>query len=338
MNFQDLLEKLFVETGYPDTGNSRPDYLLQQYKDALNVAQDEICATCAPSLEHLIQESTLNVVANTSDYLLGDWCQRPLSLWTEDVMAHKINFRRPKAADRDGSRNTILVPYTFGPYMVTLLPRTSTPALSGASGSSTGASVTNGSTAVTFGSSGPVLTSDLVGRMLKLNGESEDYKITAITDHGCTTDRPVIARMRGAGSTNIGADYTNVRWEIGPVGRFMVRFLPKPTASSTVFFRYMAYPRKMIEPSDTPQMQEDMHHLIWKGAMRAIGATKQNQTMYQMYTNEFAASVQLLKASDIDDDDSADGPNSEWLMDNVQRGVLPGTYSRFGAGQGGWYY
>ncbi len=340
MNFQDLLEKLFIETGSPDTGASRPDYLLQQYKDALNTSQDEICATCAPSLEHLIREDSIQVVGGTSDYMLGDWCQRPLSMYTKDVLAHKILFRRPKAADRDGSRNTVLVPYTFGPYMVTLLPRTKTPFLSGAAGSGTGIAITEGATTAVIGGSNAVLTSAVVGRMLRVNGEAEDYQI--ISQNGVRTmtlDRPVISRMRGSGTSNVGTGYAaaTARWEISPVGRFAVQFLPTPIQATTVYFRYMAYPRKLVEPSDTPELQEDMHHLLWKGAMRAIGATKQNDAMYQMYTAEFASAIGLLKASDIDDDDSFDGPDRPWLGDEVQRGIMPGVYSRSGGGNAGYW-
>lgn len=339
MNLQDLMEKLFIETGHPDTGSDRPDYLFQQYKDCLNTAQDEIAATCAPSMEHLIRETTLSIIGGTQDYMLGDWVQRPLSMWTQDIFAHKVRFRRPGTADRDGSRNTVLVPYVLGPYMCSLLPRTNVPALSGAAGSSTGATATEGALTVVFGASNAVLTAAVVGRMLRLNGESADYLITAQDgSHTVTVDRPIVSRVRGLGVSNLGPGYaaTTCRWEIGPVGRFQLRFLPTPKDSSTLFLRYMAYPRKLIHLSDTPELQEDMHYLIWKGALRAVSATKQNDPMYQMYTNEYATAIALLKASDIDDTDSSDGPHVEMLGDDVPLGVVPGTYSRFGGGRFGY--
>lgn len=335
MNYQDLIEKLFIETGYPDTGNTRFDYMLQKYKDALNAAQDEIASTCAPFLDHLVREDTLSVVANTQDYLLGDWVQRPLSMWTDDCFAHKVKFRRPSIADRDGSRNTVLVPYVFGPFQLTLLPRTTMAALGNIAGSTTGAQASEGAQTIVVGTGNANFTSAVIGRMLRLNGEAEDYKITAQNGaNTLTVDRPIRSRMRGTGTTNIGAGYAaaTCSWTIGPPGRFMIRFLPKPTSASTVKFRYMAYPRKLIETSDVSEIQEDLHHLIWKGALRAIGATKQNQDMYQMYAKEYGEALAVLKASDMDDEDSSEGPWCEVLGDDAPVGRIPGTYSRFGGG------
>lgn len=338
MNFQDLQEKLFYETGHPDTGADRPDYLVQQYRDALNTAQDEIAATCAPSMDHLIREAALAIVSGTQDYLLGDWVQRPLSMWTEDQFAHKVRFRKALSADRDGLRNTVLVPYVLGPYEVVLLPRTNAAALSNGQGVNNGATATEGGAQIGIGSNNAVLTSAVVGRMVRLNGEAADYKIVSVNSRTITIDRPIVSRIRGLGTTNVGAGYAEntTRWEIGPVGRFQVRFLPMPNMASNVKFRYMAYPRKMLSASDTPELQEDMHHLLWKGAMRALGATKQNAAMYQQYTQEFADAISLLKASDMDDVDSNDGPHCEMLGDNIPVGVLPGTYSRYGGGRYGY--
>ncbi len=171
--------------------------------------------------------------------------------------------------------------------------------------------------------------------MLRLNGESEDYKIVSHdSSHTLTLDKPIRSRMRGLTTTGYGAGYSGVRWEIGPVGRFALRFLPPPNASLTAYVRYMAYPRKLIQDSDTPELQDDMHHLLWKGALRLVGASKQNDSMYQTYTQEYSAAVSELKMSDQDDVSSDDGPMVERLGDERPVGWQPGLYIRGVGGYG----
>lgn len=338
MNLSDLMDKVFVETGYPDPTADKPDYIWQRAKDAVNTAQDEVANTGAPSLEFLTRETTVNVLAGVADYGISDGCQRPLSMWTEGPFASHIKFRKALSADRDGSRNSLLVPLQYGPYQVVLLPRTSAAFLSNKAGATTGVAIAEGALTAVFGSANAILTSAVVGRMLRVNGEAEDYYITAQDgSHTATLDRPVISRVRGAGVSHQGTGYlaANTRWEIGPVGRFQFRFLPAVNAPFTANVRYMAYPRKLIEPSDTPELQEDMHSLLWKGALRAIGATKQNADMYQTYSKEFSDGIAELKASDIDDYSSNDTARVVRLGDERARVRVPGFYSR---SHGSGYY
>lgn len=336
MNLGDLMEKVFIETGSPDPSSDRPDYVWQRNKDAINTAMDELAATCAPSLQFLTRETTITVLAGQSDYPINDWCQRPLSMWVEGPFATQIEFRKALSADRDGSRNSLLVPLQFGPYQVALLPRTTIPALSNVPGATTGAAATEGTPTVVIGSANAVLTADAVGRMICLNGDAEDYRITAQASRTITVDRAIRSRISGLGVSHVGAGYANTAtcWEIGPSGRFMLRFLPAPNAPFTAFVRYMAYPRRMVNLTEKPELQSDMHHLLWKGALRAIGATKQNDAMYQMYTKEFADALANLKASDIDDYSSPDTARVVRLGDERMRARVPGLYSRNG---GGWY-
>ncbi len=323
MNLQNLLDTIYTIMGYPDTSSSRSDFRFQQCRDLLNTIQNEISATMSPSLYSLIRETTLTVTAGTTDYLINDWCQHPLSM-LESVYGNRINLRRMLSADCDGSRN----PNLQGSNTLNMaveIPRTTDAAYSGAAGSTTGATAAEDATTVTFGAS-IALGTDVVGRMLKLNGENNDYKIltrpTAVT---VTIDKPIVSRVRSTGTSNIGAGYAaaSCKWEIGPKGRFKIRFLPSVGNSPTI--RYMAYPRKLVGLTDEPELQEDMHDLLWQGAVMKLGASKQNETMYQMYANEYKNAIELLKKSDEDEVASEDGPRVERLNDWIPVGIARGT-------------
>lgn len=329
MNFAGLQDRVFKCIGLPDTTADRTDAIVMSVQDAINETMEEIAATCHPSLNNLTRVGTLTVVSGTGDYLLNDWAQRLLSIYTEGPYAHQINVRRPAAVDRDGSRGTYYVVGQLGPYQLVQLPRTlKADGVYGAAGSSTGASVAEDGTAVTFGSGGTVLTSDLVGKMICFNGESADYQITAVGgSHACTVDRPVKARFSGLGTAR-GVGYTNKSWQISPQGRYKLRFLPLPTNASTVYYRYMAYPRRLLQDDDQPELQTELHHLLWKGAMRSMTLTKQNADAWQMYTKEFNDAIEMLRKSDDDDYAANEVPQVESLYDNQMTPRQPGEYRR----------
>ncbi len=87
----------------------------------------------------------------------------------------------------------------------------------------------------------------------------------------------------------------------------------------------MAYPRKLLSLTDEPELQEDMHDLLWMGAMVKMGAQKENDRQYQMWSNEYANAIALLKKSDNDAAASNDGPRVERLDDWIPTGVARGT-------------
>lgn len=336
MNFKDMQEEVWKNIGLPDTTTgTRTDARRQTIRDALNQAMADIAATCSPKLDFLIRETTLSVVAGTQDYLIDDRCQRPLSLWTEGQYAHRIDFRKALAADRDGSRNSLYVVGDLGPFQCALLPRTSAATLSNIAAANKGALVVEGAKTCVIGSDNAVLDSSSVGRMLVLNGEDADYLITGVSSRTITVDKPILARLTGNGVTGTGGGYAeaSTSWEIGPAGRFKVRFLPIPTASATVYVRYMAYPRWLVGDSDRPELQKDMHQLIVKGAMKSVASGKQNSESFQLYQVEFERLLTGLKASDVDDYSSDDGPQVETLdtMAGSRPVRQPGEYRR-----GGW--
>lgn len=324
MNLGNLLERMYQAHGYPDTSSTRTAASLQTYKDLINQVQDEICATCSPSLDFLTREVTLTVTAGTTDYLISDWCQRPLSV-VESTYGRRIPCRRMINVDEDGSRNPQLTGISTLEQYVPVI-RTSTAVLSNKAGATTGATAAEGTYTAAIGSANDVLTSASVGRMMKFNGESGDYKILSVSSRTATLDRPIISRVSGTGpSTTAGSGYAaaSCRWEIGPKGRYWIRFLPSIGNSPIV--RYMAYPRKLLSLTDEPEFQEDMHHLIWKGAMLAMGAQKENDRQYQIWSNEYEKAIALLKKSDADDASSNDGPTVERLEDWIPSGVQRGT-------------
>lgn len=338
MNFGNLLERLWTVTGYPNpSSGNREDWRFQQYKDNINATLDEIVKTNAPRIFSLQRESSFNLVPGTSLYTLDDWVARPLSLYTTDVAAHKLVMIRPRRADANGWRNPFYSFPPLGPYTFTDGMRTSAALVTGASGASTGASCTNGDSAVTLGTSGPTLPTDstYVGRMVRFNGESNDYKIVSTAAHGITVDRPILGQCIGVGHTGVGQNLANVRWEISPPGRMRVQVLPMPSTVKTVYYRFAALPRKLVELDDTPEIHEEYHELIWKGALRLVAATKQNAENYGLWAGEFAAAMKALQNADDDEFDSDEGPKREMIADHIPPGILPGTYSR---GLGVGYY
>lgn len=332
MNFTNLLEQLWTMSGYPDPTTNRQDWRLQQYKDAINATFDEIVATNAPRLFALQREATFTLVPGTAVYTLDDYVARILSMYTTDIAAHKLTYVRPRRADQEGFRNPAWVSQPLGPYAFTDAMRSGTALYSGPSGVM-GATVAEGGTSVSLGSSGTALPTDstLVGRMIRFNGEAADYQILSVGGaHALTIDKPVVSRVTGVGSTGVGTGYTNVSWQISPPGRMRIQILPTPTDAKTVSYRYAKLPRRLVGADDQPEIQEEFHHLIWKGALAKVAASKQNPEAYQMWMGEFAKAIADFRNADDDEFDSTDAPKREMLHDLVPAGTPLGTYSRYG--------
>src|SRR3990167_4945374 len=129
MNFSDLQEACWRFLGQHDTGN-RIDWQRQEIKDAINRTQYEV-HQAAPWLWQSVRESSLALVNGTATYALNDWCARPLAFWTADSTAHKVMFRQPRIADRDGSRNSSASFGSLGPYEFVWTPRSTSAVLAG---------------------------------------------------------------------------------------------------------------------------------------------------------------------------------------------------------------
>lgn len=348
MNFRDQLEQLYKVTGHTDTSATRPNHRLQQFRDALNNSLDKVCATCSPKLDRLVRVGSISVTpastvaANpvpppdiqgiaidgySGVYFVNDWCRKILSVYTQNEAAHEVQFRRPKAMDRDGSRNSLNSWAILGPYHLTPAPRTSVARTTGAAATLTGATISEASTTVDLGASVPALGNAYVGRMFRVNGEQEDYYITDAAGNGgrrLTLDKPYISRVRGDGVA-AGSGQTDARWEISPAGQQRIQFLPLPNETVTVFYRYMAKPRRMIGLSDVPEIDEEYHALIWQGALKEVMAGKQNDKAYQMWMNQYEEGMANLKVDDDDSYSSDEPPAIDWGCDSVNVELPPGT-------------
>lgn len=326
MNFLNLQNKVFGQIGQPDTGADRTDAQVQDVRDCLNDALQEICATLSPRLFALEREGTVAIVSGTSDYYLNDWCQRPLAF--RDSYGMPITFRRKKNAELEGCYDTQASGSgTIGGFIIVPAPRNSSAYFSAASGSSTGATVANAATSFTTGSSTTLVTGD-TGRMIRFNGEPEDYVFTFVSAHAGTIDRPFISRMSSIGTTGAGSTYTNVRFEIGPKLRYKIKLLPSPGTSQTLTYRYMALPRRMVGADDEPELNEEFHHLLWKGALRSIEGAK-GSAKYSIFVQEFSTAIQELMRADDDEAASNEPPPFETLNSDNTLIRVPGTYSRF---------
>ena len=133
MNVQSLLERLWIATGHRDT-QSRQDWMLQAFLDALNTAQDTLCRECGPNIQYLTREASLLLVSGSKYYTLNDWALHSISLYTEDLAAHQVLMFGQSTADRNGARNSARVVGQFGPYEGCIYQRTTAALASGGAG------------------------------------------------------------------------------------------------------------------------------------------------------------------------------------------------------------
>lgn len=285
MNFKDFQEDVWRFKGVHDS-TLRHDFEVQQVKDDVNRAMDDIYLS-APYFWHMLRESSLSVVANTSTYALNDYCVKPLSFWTEDQYAHKISFLSPRDVDRIGLRNSTIRGVEPGPFTVTWTPATTSAAKYGASGASEGVTLTNGSTTVTK-SGGTAWASSDIGSIIKFHGEDEDYKVATFTNaNSITIDKAYTARLTGTGTTGTATAPSNARWELTPIGTYQIKFVPTPQSTATVKYRYCARPRRLILQDDTPELPGQYQYLIALGAIMRTGKYAENPGAYKMYLEQY---------------------------------------------------
>lgn len=340
MNLYDFINQLRQVTGWPDLSSSFPDGKLQLYRNAVNTVMVEMAATCSPRLYGLTREGSLAIVAGTPTYVLDDWAARMLELRTaDDSYAYQVQQRKSRTVDRMGTRGSTqgggnAYEYELMAHTQTALYSSTYPDGSTYRNDLTtyGASATNATLIVSVTSS-VTLVAAMVGHMLRLNGEALDYKIISIdnTAHQITVDRKIRGIMAGDGTTNTPSSYSSVSWEIRPSQRLQIRVMPNPAASATWTYRYMAHPRKLINDQDTPELQEEFHQVILKGALRLLGASSANANIYQIWSAEYENALAGLRHSEADEtNDSSDGPQFGMLNDEdgPRSGLQPGTYIR----------
>ena len=321
MNFQSLLERMWQEVGMPSSGDARPDWRLQTFKDALAEANDEISRIC-PFMFQLIRESTLSITPSTTDYALDDWCRYPISFWTQTDNAHKINLRVPRLADYDGSRSPSYVSWAEGPYDFVPLPRSTA-----AFATLTGLTVTENSATVNTASA----AATWVNRAVKFAGQDEDYKISSVSvGVSFTMDKVYKGRLTGVGTAGTGTTAVTTA-SISPVGNYVVRVQGGVANAMTIYYRYVTIPRRMIVDADRPEMPEAYHNLIWKRALKNVAATNEDNNAWSRWSADYERELELLKASEQDMQDSEEVPRIDSTLDGHRhpRGPMDADYGRW---------
>lgn len=319
MNLQDIENVVWNFSQFQQPA-SQQDWRRQYIRDMINLSLEKI-ATVIPDQIALWREATLALSPQAgASYSLSDWATRAASFYTSDVAAHKVRLYRPRMADRNNLRNSSLSWTQLGPFAMTIGPNSPAAYRSGIAGASTGASATSGALTVTVNGS-PGFDGTEVGRMLKLNGEYADYMITKVTGNVLTVDKPIYCRLSttGRGVTGVGSPYVNVRWDVGPAGRCVVQFLPKPTSLYTQNYRYLVMPRKLLNPDDVPEIRDEYHELLYKGALKELAAFAENTNTWQMFKTEFDDAMQRWMVEDREDQDSEDAVDYDRL---TQQGFM----------------
>ena len=323
MNYTHLQESIWRALGLHDSGQ-RQDWQRQEIRDSINTIYQRL-ANIRPFLWQLTRETTVSIVSGTSTYRIDDWCVRPLSFYVVGEQARDVVFRNPRNVDRDGSRNTNLVA-SLEPWELTWTPANSTSARSGAA-----AAVTEAATSVT-GLTG--LTSADVGRMILINGEPGDYEITAQASTSCTIDKAFKGYLTGLGTTGAASNYSSKKWQIGPPGRYQIQVIPTPAAAATLSVRYQRKPRRLILDDDTPEIMEEYHDLLWKGAYCLLSGLKKDDLSYGMFKGEWIEGWNELKSVDeLQLWEDQDQVYYESMLDQSRWGnrnnEQPGTYNRY---------
>lgn len=295
MNFGDLQEDVFRFIGENDS-SLRKNFLIQQVRDDINRAMDDIYMSSA-YLWHMVREGTLSVVPGTDTYALNDYCVKPLSFWTADQYAHKVAFLSPRDSDRNGLRNSTLTGVEVGPWHLTWTPPTSSAYKSGTSSDTL--VLVEGSTAVTKSAGTAWATATDVGRIIKFNGQDEDYVVAATpSSNSLTLDKPYRSRLTGTGTSGTGTVPSTPTWEITPSGTYQIQLLPAPASAKTLYYRYVARPRRLIQDSDRPELPGQFHHLISLSAIMRTARYLEDPSSYGMYKEQFGAGLQRLIQED----------------------------------------
>jgi hypothetical protein len=256
MNYKSMREAVWRWMQLPTT-DGRQDNILQEIREAINDAQNEIIFS-TQFWWFNIRKWSLSVVANTTSYELDDWCRLPTRLWLEGVDAAPVDFISPQETDRQGLRSTSFVEGSDGPHTYTIREFRQT-----ASYSIVGNTVV-GNTIITR-SSGDALVAAMVDKRLRVNGESPDYKVTAINTgaNTVTVDKAYQAVLaQSDGTTGSGSNTTAGVIEISPGPVWRLDMVPTPSADRTVYYWGVSRPRYMTEDYHVPEIPEEWHKAI----------------------------------------------------------------------------
>jgi hypothetical protein len=309
MNFNQLIETVWDHMGVQSAGDRR-DCTLQAIRYGINQSLMELSRSML-SLGYLRREKTITLVAGTATYQLDDWCRVLHSLYTTDSNAGKVHFRQEKIADIEGLRSSSLSLASGGPYDAIMWERTLTAAKSGTVGA-----ISEAGTAFTKTGGSDLVSADDVGKMMRFKGEDTDYAISAVGGvNACTIDKAHRGFLTGNGTSGAASNYSGVKWEVSPPGRIRFRFLPAPAASGTMYYRGTFYPRRLVNADETPELLDDYHDLLWKGALKHVGLRGKDWEAVAGFHREYQTALESLKATNADQEsDVHDRPVIESLL------------------------
>ena len=296
MNFKDLQEAYWNHVGIPN-GDSRLDHMVQTCRDHINWSQDQIYMS-APYMWWMVREATLTPLTDTTVYTLDSYAKRAMEFWVEGDAAHKIMLRPPREVDRDGTRGSNALAESVGPYEMTWYPRTTEAEKDG-----TSAAISEAGTSLVK-TTGDAFASTDVGKVVRLNGESADYVISAYSSATTVTlDRAYRTRLVGTGTSGVGAGISAKRYEVTPPGCLRVEIFGTSTGGPTINYRYQRKPRVMISDDETPEMPEDYHHIVLYGALMRQATFAQNSQAWNIWRAEFERAMENMLREERDQHD-----------------------------------
>lgn len=297
MNYGDIQGYIQRHMGHP-TSSIIEDQVRQEIRDAVNAAMDEAIAEMQPYFWAHVKESSISVTSATDIYTLNDRCIIPLTFWTADERARKIDFIDPREMDRNGLKNSN-ASQSYA-EAITWYEPTTTAGSSGDAGATAGISITSGTTAVTK-TGGTAFASTDVGKLLRINNEI-DIPISAYTSaNAITLERAYLGRIDGTDQDNSPASLTQVAWQISPPGRYRVRIPPAPTVGETIYYRYARAHAPLLNSTDIPDLPAKYHMILVWGALANISLYRKDPQSHGEY---FARYQRLLDKMKRENDDS----------------------------------
>lgn len=294
MNLYDMEESVWRLVGKHDT-SQRMNCDRQEIRDGLNYAcQDLAMSLSLPST--LRREGTLSIVPGTATYDLDDWVAYPLDFkvvgesddWRLDGVNPQRGYMesgRYNVQGPDGPREFLTGPRSSANYYENTLNGT----------------VAEGATSITVASA--TATSALIGRRLRFQGETGDYRVTAVgSTTSITVDREIRARMTGRSATGNGGGYASgTRIEVGPIGCIQITTRPIPTTAHSWKYLYIKKPQVMLNTYDVPEIAEPYHEAIVKGAAARYLEYLGQVEKAQIFEGQANRSIDKMLKRDKDD-------------------------------------
>lgn len=129
-------------------------------------------------------------------------------------------------------------------------------------------------------------TSAMVGMGFKIDGDDNEYIITAVSAVSALT-----LEKNYSGSTTSAGTY-----HIGAVGCEQIQLYPIPAIAHQVRYKCIARPKKLIRDNDIPELPPQWHYLLVLGGYyRVIPERETDITMIQLARDDYYKAVEEMK-------------------------------------------